>query len=180
MWTPAVVLMVLLAVAAIALAVPRYRRYLRWWLPGFRESSLTNFASAMSLMLKSGGDLGETLDLARKLEAGSPAGAELEEWKRRLAAGHGKITEIAGDSRAFPPLFVWLLAQGGEDLAAGFRKAAEIYFARAMYKVELLLYTALPVSVLVLGVMILGQFLPLFGNLVSFIDSLGDMGGGGP
>jgi hypothetical protein len=70
-------------------------------------------------------------------------------------------------------LFVWLLGQGGEDLASGFKKAAEIYFARANYRTELMLYVALPVSVLVLGTMILGQLFPLFRVLTTTMDALG-------
>jgi len=95
--------------------------------------------------------------------------------ENRLAEGNAKITDIAKDSKVFPPLFVWLLAQGGEDLAAGFKKAMEIYSARASYRIELLLYVTLPVSMLVLGTVILGQFLPLFRVLIMTIDQLGDM-----
>jgi len=176
MWTPVVGLLFVTLAVAVALVVPAFRRFLRWWLPGFREDSLTNLASTMNLMLGHGSHLGEALDLAGHLETGTPAGMELARWKSRLADGHAKITDIAKESKVFPPLFVWLLAQGGEDLAAGFRKAAEIYHARARYRVELLLYVALPVSVLVLGVMILGQFVPLVSGLASLIDQLGSAG----
>jgi type II secretory pathway component PulF len=179
MWTPAAGLLVVLIAVALALLVPAFRRFLRWWLPGFKEHSLTNFASAMNLMLSSGSHLGEALDLAERLEIGTPVGAELQLWKSRLAEGNGKIADLAKDSKVFPPLFVWLLAHGGEDLAAGFKKAAEIYFARAAYRMELLLYVALPVSVLMLGVMILGQFLPLFEVITTIIDMLGAPGGPG-
>ena len=179
MWTAPVALLLITLAAAIALLVPAFRRFLRWWLPGFRESSLTNLASTINLMLCSGSPLGEALDLAGRLESGSPAGPELLRWKNRLAEGNAKITDIAKDSKVFPPLFVWLLAQGGEDLAAGFKKAMEIYSARASYRIELLLYVTLPVSMLVLGTVILGQFLPLFRVLIMTIDQLGDMGGPG-
>lgn len=172
-WVPPVALAVLAIALLIMLSVPAVRSHARWWLPGFKEQSLTNFASTMNLMLSSGSHLGEALDLAGHLEARSPAGAELRTWKSRLAGGHAKIADMANDSKVFPPLFIWLLAQGGEDLAAGFKKAAEIYFARAVYRIDLLLYVALPVSVLVLGVTILGQFLPVFTMLVRVIDSLG-------
>ena len=179
MWTAPVALLLITLAAAIALLVPAFRRFLRWWLPGFRESSLTNLASTINLMLCSGSPLGEALDLAGRLESGSPAGPELLRWKNRLAEGNAKITDIAKDSKVFPPLFVWLLAQGGEDLAAGFKKAMEIYSARASYRIELLLYVTLPVSMLVLGTVILGQFLPLFRVFIMMIDQLGDMGGPG-
>jgi len=177
MWTPVAGFLFLGLAVAIALLVPGFRRVLRWRLPGFREHSLTNVASTLNLMLSNGSHLGEALELAGHLETGTPAGLELRRWKSRLADGHAKIADIAKGSRVFPPLFVWLLAQGGEDLAAGFKKAAEIYYARAKYRVELILYVALPVTVLVLGVMILGQFVPLARGLVSFIDQLGDASG---
>jgi type II secretory pathway component PulF len=177
MWTPVAGLLLLTLAAAVALVVPPIRRLLRWRLPGFREDSLTNLASTMNVMLSSGSHLGEALDLAGHLEAGTPAGTELRRWKSRLTEGHAKIADIARESKVFPPLFVWLLAQGSEDLAAGFRKAAEIYFARARHRTEMLLYVALPVSVMVLGLMIVGQFMPLFRTLIRTIDALGDVGG---
>src|SRR5438067_2079752 len=176
MWTPAALLLLIVLGVVVVLLVPGFRRFLRWRLPGFKEHSLTNVASAMNLLLSSGSHLGEALDLAGHLESGTPAGAELRRWKSRLAEGNEKITDIARESRVFPPLFVWLLAQGGEDLAAGFKKAAEIYFARAAYRTEILLYAALPASVLVLGTMILGQFAPLFRMLTTTIDMLGSGG----
>ena len=176
MWTPAALLLLIVLGVVVVLLVPGFRRFLRWRLPGFKEHSLTNVASAMNLLLSSGSHLGEALDLAGHLESGTPAGAELRRWKSRLAEGNAKIADIARESKVFPPLFVWLLAQGGEDLAAGFKKAAEIYFARATYRTEILLYAALPASVLVLGTMILGQFAPLFRMLTTTIDMLGNGG----
>jgi type II secretory pathway component PulF len=177
MWMPVAILGALILAVAVALMVPALRDALRWWLPGFRENSLTNLASTMSLMLGSGSRLGEAIDLTRNLEAGSPAGNDLEHWKKRLAEGHAKFAELAKESKVFPPLFVWLVAQGGEDLTAGFKRAAEIYFARAVYRIELLLYAALPVCILVLAVVILGQFMPLLRVLTLTIDSLGDTAG---
>ena len=74
----------------------------------------------------------------------------------------------------FPPLFVWLVANGGEDLAAGFKRAAEIYQARASYRTELLLQAVLPVAILVLVCLIFSQILTLIhavlGQFMPFVS----------
>jgi hypothetical protein len=76
----------------------------------------------------------------------------------------------------FPPLFIWTVAQSGENLAAGFHRAGELYQSRAQYQIEMLLYSALPCSVLALAVMIVAQIQPVFAALTAFIRALsGDM-----
>jgi type II secretory pathway component PulF len=172
-WLPSIVLFLIGAALTVAFTLPAARRYLRWRLPGFHENSLTNFASTMALMLRSGSHFGEALDVAQSLELGSPAGKELTLWKRKLADGQLAFAETAAESRSFPALFLWLIAQGGEDLATGFQRAADVYYTRAVSRADLLLYAALPVSVLVLGIFILGQFAPLFRTMTFTLDSLG-------
>jgi hypothetical protein len=67
--------------------------------------------------------------------------------------------------------------KGGEDVAAGFQKAAEIYQARASYRIEMVLYGALPVSILLLGQMVLWQAIPLVRSMSWMMNVLGsDMG----
>src|SRR6185295_18867749 len=111
-----------------------------------------------------------SLALVERLEENSRAGEELTEWRRGLAAGRGKFADFARPGRAFPPLFVWLVSQSGDDLAAGFQKAAEIYQSRANYRRELMLYSALPCSVLALGFIIIVQVQPVFATLVQFMN----------
>ena len=74
-------------------------------------------------------------------------------------------------------MFLWLVRKGGEDLAAGFQKASEIYQARAAYRIEMALYGALPVSVLLLGLMVFWEVAPVFQSLIMFMNMLGNMGG---
>jgi type II secretory pathway component PulF len=174
---PCLLLVVLALTAVLALGVPTWRRRLRWTLPAFKETSLATVGSTMSLVLSKGGTFSEALDLAGRLERGTPAEAELGVWKSRLAGGQAKFAELAAGGRAFPPLFVWLVAQGGEDMAAGLRRAAEVYFARALYRTDLLLYLALPVSVLTLGMMIIFQFAPVLRQMILLLDMLGSFGG---
>ncbi|MGH7994551.1 MAG: hypothetical protein ACREDQ_13605, partial [Limisphaerales bacterium] len=108
------------------------------------------------------------------LEAGTGADREIAQWRQRLAAGRGKFSEMVVSSRAFPPLFIWTVAQSGEDLTAGFRRAAELFHARAVYRSELLLYSALPCSVIALAAMIISQIQPVVSALVAFLKAIGN------
>jgi type II secretory pathway component PulF len=175
-WMSPAILGVLVLAALIALATPFLRRALCWRLPAMRESSLAQAASVLSLMLRSGVPLDTALALAARLEEGTAASVELGGWRQQLAAGKGKFHELARPGRAFPPLFIWLVGRAGEDLAKGFERAAEIFQARAAYRAELILYSALPVSILALGAMILSQIQPVFFVLTKFMQSVGDPG----
>ena len=172
---PTFLILVFIGVVA-ALVTPRLRRAMNWRLPGFQEASLSQLASAGGLILKNGGNLQETLGLLQSLEQETPAGVELGRWQQRLGQGHGKFADAAEASKVFPPLFIWLIASNGENLAEGFKQAAEIYYARATHKVDMLLYAALPVSILLLGIMIISQMMPALQLLVSLMNNLGAMG----
>jgi type IV pilus assembly protein PilC len=177
MWVPPIVL-ALVAVAGIAaVSMPACRERLRWTLPAFREASLAQLASSVALMLKNGATLAEALGMAQTIEAGSPAGKALARWRALVEAGQGKPVQWTGPADPFPPLFLWLVQKGGEDVAGGFQKAAEVYQGRAGYRIELALYGALPVSILFLGLMIFWQVAPLMRTMVWFMNSLGGSGG---
>ena len=173
LWVSPVFLGVAVLAALVAVSVPPIRRMLRWRLPAFKEASLAQVASAMGLMLKNGVPLADALSFVEQLEHGTIAAKEIAEWRERLASGRGKFSEMAAANRVFPPLFVWTIAQSGEDLASGFQRAAELYQARALYRSELLLYSALPCSILALAAMIAIQILPVFCTLTSFITWIG-------
>lgn len=176
-WMPPIVLALMALLGWVAVFTPSWRARLRWRLPAFREASLAELASAMALMLKNGTTLPEALALAEALESGTPAAKALAHWRQLVEAGQGKPAEWTGDSRPFPPLFLWLVQKGGEDVAAGFQKAAEIYQARASYRIEMVLYGALPVSILLLGQMVLWQAIPLVRSMSWMMNVLGsDMG----
>jgi type II secretory pathway component PulF len=133
----------------------------------------------MNLMLKNGLPLSEALGLAEMLEARTPAAETLAQWRTSAENGKGKPSQWTTSGRAFPQLFVWLLQSSGEDPAAGFQKASDIYAARASYRTELALYGALPISILLLGQMVLWQAFPLMRTLIVIMNGVGDSGGGG-
>ena len=171
-----VILGLLLVVLLVVTTGPAIRRSLRWRVPAFREASLAQIASAFALMLKSGLPLKNALALMIQLEHGTPAEIELAHWMQNLAAGRGKFSEMTAGGKVFPPLFLWMVGQSGEDLAAGFQRTSEAYLARASYRSDLLLYSALPCAIMGLGLMILLQIQPVMSILVSFITMLsGDM-----
>ena len=171
LWLPPLVLAALAMLALLAVSLPSLRRNLYWRLPAFKEASLARFASATAILLKSGCPLGDALDLLGQMERGTQAGAEVARWKKRCAEGHAKFSAIADGSKIFPPMFVWLVAGAGEDLATGFQRAAQTYQARAVYRTEVLLYAALPAALLLLGLMILSQIFP-FAHLIFGLPNL--------
>lgn len=176
LWMSPVIIGLTLVAILVGIVISPARRMLRWRLPAFREASLAQIASAMWLMLKNGVPLDDALALVEELEKGTSAEGEIGQWRQRLASGHGKFSEMATVSKTFPPLFTWTIAQSGEDLTAGFRHAADLFHARALYRSELLLYSALPCSILALAALIMSQIQPVFAALVAFLNALGGSG----
>jgi len=172
-FTPALVLLAFLA-AVLGVVLPGWRCRLRWRLPGFRDASASHLAASLELLLRQGMPLPEALQFVGKLESNPSVRREMLGWQERLASGVSRFGELAAQARWVPPLFVWLVASAGEDLAAGFRRAAELYRARALYRMDLMLYAALPVLVLVLGGMIVGQMVPLLRMLAWTMNVLGE------
>jgi len=172
LWMSPVFIGLTLVIVLAAIVFSPARRMLRWRLPAFREGSLAQVASAMGLMLKNGVPLDDALALVQQLEQGTIAEGEIARWRQQLASGHGKFSEMATASKTFPPLFIWTIAQSGEDLASGFQRAAEMFHSRAMYRSELLLYSALPCCILALAAMIMAQIQPVFAALITFLNAL--------
>ncbi len=148
--------------------IPELREKFRWRLPAFKEASISRVASALNLLLKGGVSLPDAIALVEKLESHNASVLDLHLWRRNIAAGIRKFSEVAAASRVFPPMFVWVVANAGEDLAAGFHRAAEIYQSRAIYRTEVALYSVLPIAALFLGTIVLSEayliicmFLPL-------------------
>ena len=170
---PPVAVAVALAGIVTGLAVPSLRQRLRWRLPAFREASVAQLAGAMAIMLRGGCTLSEAVEVLAGLESGSPAGRDLALWRQRIAEGRSNFASVAEGSRTVPALLVWLVDSAGEDIAEGFAAAAEIYRERAARRTEVLLYGALPVSVLVLGAMLASQGASLVRWFTEFVRLMG-------
>lgn len=158
---PPIVLLSLFLGAALVVLLPFLRGRLVWLIPGFKDAALSRFASSLNLMLKSGCSLKTALGLLRKMEANSPLGKELGRWENSVAQGQVKFSELAGGGSRIPPLFVWLVAADGDDWEPGLGRASEIYYSRAVYRAELILNSALPVSTIFMGALIVAQIVAM-------------------
>ena len=136
--------------------VPSVRGKYLWRLPAFKEATVSRIAASLTLLMKNGVPLPEAIGLVEQLETGTAA-ADLQEWRKKLAAGAVKFSDVAAGNRMIPSLFVWVVASAGEDVAAGFNRAAEIYHSRALYRTEVALFSVLPIASLFLGAVVLSQ-----------------------
>lgn len=174
-WLPTSVLAALTGLWLLVVFVPKLRNWARWRLPGFREASLAQTAGAAALLLRSGATLHGTLGLLQKAEQNTPAGREIARWLELNRQGVATWSSFTVDSKVFPPLFRWLVAQGGDDVATGFQRASEIYQARSSHKIDVLLYAALPMAVMFVAGVIVGQMYPVIRTIHNVLDQLGSI-----
>lgn len=178
LWIPPILFGLTLVAIFAGLMIAPTRGMLRWRLPAFKEASLAQVASVIWLMLKNGVAFDDTLAMVEQMEKGTSAQKEIAGWREQLASGRGKFHEMICNGKVFPPLFVWTVAQSGEDLVSGFKRTAELYQARATYRTEMFLYSALPCAIILIATLILSQIQPVFRSLSMFITALGGNGGG--
>jgi type II secretory pathway component PulF len=145
------------ALAMAVIFLPPLRGKFLWRLPAFKEATVSRLAGALELLLKNGVSLPEAVGLVEKLEPHAATAADLRQWQLRLAAGTMKFSELAAGGRMIPPLFVWIVAGAGENLVDGFRRAAEVYHSRALYRTEVSLFAVLPLASLFLGAVVISQ-----------------------
>ena len=177
-WVFPVVLGGLFLLAAAVIFLPGLRGKYLWRLPAFKEATISRIASSLTLLLKNGVNLPDAIGLVEQLETSTAATADLKRWQTKLAAGTAKFSEVAAGSRLIPPLFVWVVASAGEDLTAGFNRAAEIYHSRAIYRTEVALYSVLPFASLFLGIIVLSQASLVIGMFLPLIAMLNSLSGG--
>jgi type II secretory pathway component PulF len=176
-WVFPLVLGILFMLALTIVFQPAMRGKFLWRLPAFKEANVARVASALTLLLKNGVSLPDAIGLVEGLEDNQRATADLQRWKDRLAAGVAKFSEVAGASRMFPPMFVWIVAGAGEDLVSGFRRAAEMYHSRAIYRTEVALFSVLPVASMFLGAVVMSQAFLVFSMFLPMISMLDNLSG---
>lgn len=172
LWAPPLLFALALLLVLALIFSRNLRARICWRIPAFRDAAAAQTASALWIMLKSGVTLGDALALLAELERGNPAGRELAAWRHKLASGCGKFSEMATASRAFPALFIWMVANSGADLATGFKRAADIYQGKFQRHTETLLYAVLPAAIIALGLMIAAQGYLAISSIAPFLKAL--------
>jgi type II secretory pathway component PulF len=176
-WVFPVVLGILFLFMVSIIFLPTMRGKYLWRLPAFKEATISRIAGSLALLMKNGVPLPEAIGLAEQLETSSAAAADLQQWRKKLAAGTVKFTEVAASNRLIPPLFVWVVASAGEDLIAGFNRAAEIYHSRALYRTEVALFSVLPIASLFLGAVVISQAFLVISMFLPMIYMVSNMSG---
>jgi type IV pilus assembly protein PilC len=177
-WVFPVVLGFMFLISVSVVFMPGLRGRFLWWLPAFKEAGVSRIGASLTLLLKNGVNLPDAIGLVEQLETSTAAAADLHQWRKNLAAGAAKFSEVAAINRIIPPLFVWIVAGAGEDLAAGFNRAAEIYHSRALYRTEVALYSVLPIASLFLGVIVLSQAFLVISMFLPLIAMITNLSGG--
>jgi type IV pilus assembly protein PilC len=174
-WAFPLVLGILFFAAMMIVFQPGMRGRFLWRLPAFKEANIARIASALTLLMKNGVALPEAIGVVEELEDNKRATADMQQWKTKLAAGVAKFSEVASVNRMFPPLFVWVVSGAGEDMMGGFRRAAEIYHSRAVYRTEVALFSVLPFASLFLGAIVLSQaflVISMFLPMIAMVSNL--------
>lgn len=174
-WVFPMVLGILFLLVLLVIFQPGLRGKFLWRVPAFKEASIARIASALALLMKNGVALPDSITLVEELEGRSTAAMDLREWKAKLAAGVAKFSEVAATNKMFPPMFVWVVSGAGEDLTGGFRRAAEIYHSRAIYRTEIALFSVLPLASLFLGVIVITQAFLVFCMFLPMLAMIGNL-----
>jgi type IV pilus assembly protein PilC len=176
-WVFPITLGILFLLAAVVVFQPGMRGKFLWRLPAFKEANIARIASALTLLMKNGVNFPDAIGVVEELEDNKRATADMQRWKSRLATGVAKFSEVASANRMFPPLFVWVVSGAGEDLTGGFRRAAEIYHSRAVYRTEVALFSVLPFASLFLGAIVLSQAFLVISMFLPMIAMIGNLSG---
>jgi type II secretory pathway component PulF len=177
-WVFPVVLGALFLLMVSIVFLPTLRGKFLWRLPAFKEAIVSRIAASLTLLLKNGVNLPDAIGLVEQLESRTTAAGDLQRWRKNLAAGIAKFSAVAAVNQMIPPLFVWVVASAGEDLAAGFNRAAEIYHSRAIYRTEVALYSVLPIASLFLGAIVLSQAFLVISMFLPLITMVTGLSGG--
>jgi type II secretory pathway component PulF len=174
-WAFPVVLGILFLLMVSVLFLPFMRGKFLWRLPAFKEATISRIASSLDLLLRNGVNLPDAVALTEQLETSPAAAADLRRWQKKLAGGTCKFSDVAADNKMIPPLFSWIVSGAGENLADGFKRAANTYHSRAISRTEIALFSVLPIASLFLGAVVISQAFLVISMFLPMIAMISNM-----
>jgi type II secretory pathway component PulF len=176
-WIFPIALGILFVAMVAAIFVPAMRGNFLCRMPAFKEATVSHIAAALEMLLQKGVSLPEAVGLVKNLETSPAAAADLQRWQTKLAAGVAKFSEVAAGNKLIPPMFTWIVSGAGENLAEGFKRAAEIYHARALYRTEVALFSVLPLASVFLGAIVISQAFLVISMFLPMIIMVSNLSG---
>jgi type IV pilus assembly protein PilC len=131
------------------------------------KSAMASFSRTFSLLLSSGVNIIETLDITKGTADNAVIEEALENAKNAVQQGE-QISQPLGASSVFPPMVVSMISIGEETggLDAMLNKVADYYEREVDEAVDQLTATLEPVMIVflggIVGVIVAGMFLPMF------------------
>jgi type IV pilus assembly protein PilC len=131
------------------------------------KSAMASFSRTFSLLLSSGVNIIETLDITKGTADNAVIEEALENAKNAVQQGE-QISQPLGASSVFPPMVVSMIAIGEETggLDAMLNKVADYYEREVDEAVDQLTATLEPIMIVflggIVGVIVAGMFLPMF------------------
>jgi len=145
--------------------------YLSWRLKVTRYLQLANLSSMFEALLASGVPFSDSISLMEGLSENRKTKSTLRRIDEKTAKGVG-VAEAFEAEEIFPSVYTWVLKNSGEQLPEGFRQNAVTYGTRAKRYMDICLYGAMPLAMVFIGALVLGNLAVFFQMLHSMMGPL--------
>jgi general secretion pathway protein F len=141
--------------------------------PILRFEFCRQFASALSLLLKSGAPVEEAIRIFGELDLNEHARKRILRVRAGLLEGK-RLSDLIAADPFFPSQLAWLIRAGesGGILPAGLREGAAACEGRARAALAALGRLALPAVIVINGILVLGVCHMVFGSLIRITEAL--------
>lgn len=170
-WVLAGIVGTVLLFALLSWWLPSVRSRLAWRLPPFRSRKISDLAWMLAVGIRGGMPLKDAVLLMSELEV-PPASRKMRRIDSQLAEGVSE-TEALAACPLLPPMAAWMIRSSGRQLPDGLEAVADYYQRQAAGQADLALYTFLPLSTVLLGLLVLNTYLVPFRAFVELINLMG-------
>lgn len=131
--------------------------YIVWYLKPTRYLKLATISRMFHVLLDGGVSTAAAFGLMRELSENRFTRRAIENMQDRIEKGV-TVPEAFEEQDIFPSTYCWVLKNSGEQLPAGFRENAELYGERARRYLDICLYAAVPLALILVGGLVLANF----------------------